>query len=107
MSKEFKGVWIPKAIYEDRELTPTDKLILSDIATLNEYFKSNETIGKEVGVSQRTASRSFKKLELLGYITTRLDGRNSSLAKMASQKSQNGYIVYKRVYNLVYNLVKG
>tara|TARA_R110000765_G_scaffold225396_1_gene329385 strand:- start:1691 stop:2332 length:642 start_codon:yes stop_codon:yes gene_type:complete len=97
MSKEFKGVWIPKAIYEDPELTPTDKLILSDIATLNEYFKSNETIGKEVGVSQRTASRSFKKLELLGYITTRLDGRNRvakmarGVDKMASQPRQNGF----------------
>mgnify|MGYP006171108683 CR=1 FL=1 len=104
LSKEFKGVWVPKAIYEDRVLTPTDKLILSDIATLNEYFKSNETIGKEVGVSQRTASRSFKKLESLGYITTISDGRNRvakmargvakmarGVDKMARQPSQNGF----------------
>ena len=96
MSEKFKGVWIPKAIYEDKNLTPTDKLILSDIATLNEYFKSNETICKEVGVSKRTAGRSFQKLESLGYITTSLDGRNrvvkmtSTLAKMAKQPSQNG-----------------
>ena len=103
LSKEFKGVWIPKEIYQDKELNPTEKLILSDIVTLGEYFKSNETIGKEVGVSIRTASRSIKKLESMGYITTKLDGRNrvakmtstldkmtSTLAKMAKQPSQNG-----------------
>jgi len=62
MAKEFKGVWIPKEIYQDRELNPTEKLILSDIATLGEYFKSNETIAIEVGVSQCTVSRSIKKI---------------------------------------------
>ena len=77
MNKEFKGVWIPKEIYQDKELNPTEKLILSDISTLGEYFKSNETIAKEVGVSIRTASRSIKKLESIGYINTKLfDGRN-------------------------------
>ena len=104
MSKEFKGVWIPKEIYQDKDLNPTEKLILSDIATLGEYFKSNETIGKEVGVSIRTASRSIKKLESMGYITTKLDGRNrvakltstldkmtSTLDKMARQPRQNGF----------------
>ena len=104
MSKEFKGVWIPKEIYQDKELNPTEKLILSDIATLGEYFKSNETIAKEVGVSIRTASRSIKKLELMGYITTKLDGRNrvakltstldkmtSTLDKMARHPRQNGF----------------
>ena len=102
MSKEFKGVWIPKEIYQDKELNPTEKLILSDIATLGEYFKSNETIAKEVGVSIRTASRSIKKLESIGYIDTKLfDGRNRvvkltravdkltrAVDKMARQPSQ-------------------
>jgi len=77
VSKEFKGVWIPKEIYQDEKLNPTEKLILSDIATLGEYFKSNETIAKEVNVSIKTVSRSIKKLELIGYINTKLfDGRH-------------------------------
>ena len=102
MSKEFKGVWIPKEIYQDKDLNPTEKLILSDIATLGEYFKSNETIAKEVGVSIRTASRSIKKLESIGYIDKKLfDGRNRvvkltravdkltrAVDKMARQPSQ-------------------
>ena len=95
MSKEFKGVWIPKEIYQDRELNPTEKLILSDIATLGEYFKSNETIAIEVGVSQCTISRSIKKLDKLSYIKTQYDGRKrliklrSTLSKMIKQTYQN------------------
>jgi hypothetical protein len=97
MSKEFKGVWIPLDIYQDRLLNPTDKLILSDIAALPNYFKSNLTTSIEVGVSKRTAQRTFKKLELLGYITTTLDGRNrvakltTPIDKMTTYHSQNGH----------------
>ena len=95
MSKEFKGVWIPKEIYQDKELNPTEKLILSDIATLGEYFKSNETIGKEVGVSQCTVSRSITQLCDKGYIQTQYDGRTRliklqrTLIKLIKQPYQN------------------
>ena len=94
MSKEFKGVWIPREIYQDKELNPTEKLILSDIATLGEYFKSNETIGNEVGVAQCTVTRSIKKFETLGYITTQYNGRTrviklrSTLSKLPKQTKQ-------------------
>ena len=95
MSKEFKGVWIPKEIYQDKDLNPTEKLILSDIATLGEYFKSNETIGKEVGVSQCTVSRSITQLNDKGYIQTQYDGRTRliklqrTLIKLIKQPYQN------------------
>tara|TARA_R110000822_G_scaffold3661_1_gene15792 strand:- start:131 stop:775 length:645 start_codon:yes stop_codon:yes gene_type:complete len=94
VSKEFKGVWIPKEIYQDKELNPTEKLILSDIATLGEYFKSNETIGKEVGISQCTVSRSITQLCDKGYIQTQYDGRTRliklqrTLIKMIKQPYQ-------------------
>ncbi len=94
MAKEFRGVWIPKEIYQDRELNPTEKLILSDIATLGEYFKSNETIAIEVGVAQCTVTRSIKKFEKLGYIKTQYDGRTRliklrmTLSKLLKQTKQ-------------------
>ena len=96
MAKEFTGVWVPIGIYQDKSLNPTDKFILSDILTLAEYYKSNETIAIEVGVSKRTATRSIKKLEDLGYIKTYFNGRTriakmtTPLAKMAKLPSQNG-----------------
>lgn len=94
MAKEFKGVWIPKAIYQDKGLNPTEKLILSDIATLGEYFKTNETIAIEVGVAQCTVTRSIKKFETLGYIKTQYNGRTRviklrrTLSKLLKQTKQ-------------------
>ena len=96
MAKEFKGVWVPIAIYQDKRLNPTDKFILADILTLNEYYKSNDTVAIEVGVSKRTATRSFKKLENIGYIKTKFNGRSriakmtTPIANMAKQPSQIG-----------------
>ena len=126
MAKEFKGVWIPKAIYQDKALNPTDKLIMSDIFTLGEYYKSNETIALEVGVSRATASRAITNLIDKGYITKYFDGRNRRLKlthqpnqidspggsnsvsrklKLTQLPAQIASLVYKIVYNLVYILV--
>ena len=99
LSKEFKGVWVPKAIYLFKELTPWDKFILSDIHSLcssNQiYFKSNSTICEEVGVSIPSVSRSVKKLVQLGLITSTYDGRirhikqTKALIKKINQASQS------------------
>ena len=99
MSKNFTGVWIPRAIYQDTRLTPTDKLILADIASLclegGDYFKSNDTIAAEVNVSVPSVSRSIKKLVKLGLITSQYDGRTRlikmirALIKLIKQTNQN------------------
>jgi len=98
MAKEFTGVWIPKAIYQDDKLTPTDKLILSDIFNLcaegGDYFKTNETIAKEVNISIPSVSRTIKKLINLNYIKCEYNGRSrlikmiSTLIKLIKQPNQ-------------------
>ena len=99
MAKEFSGVWIPKAIYQNDKLTPTDKLILSDIYNLcaegGDYFKTNETIAKEVNISVPSVSRTIKKLINLNYIKCEYNGRSrlikmiSTLIKLIKQPNQN------------------
>ena len=79
----FKGVWIPKAIYENHSLTPTDKLILADIATMGEYFKSDEKIAEEIGARDHS---KFKRL---------------ILAKVNTERPRNSTM------NLVQDLIKG
>ena len=98
MAKEFTGVWIPKAIYQMHDITPVGKLILADIFNLckssDGYFKSNETIAKEVGVSVTTVSRTIKHLVLAGMINSSYDGRTRlikltrALAKLTKQTYQ-------------------
>tara|TARA_R100001015_G_C4629754_1_gene190846 strand:+ start:1119 stop:1766 length:648 start_codon:yes stop_codon:yes gene_type:complete len=99
MAKEFTGVWIPKAIYQNDKLTPTDKLILSDIYNLcaegRDYFKTNDTIAKEVNISIPSVTRSIKKLIKFNYIKCEFNGRSrlikmiSTLIKMIKQPNQN------------------
>ena len=99
MAKEFSGVLIPKAIYQNDKLTPTDKLILSDIYNLcaegGDYFKTNETIAKEVNISVPSVSRTIKKLINLNYIKCEYNGRSrlikmiSTLIKLIKQPNQN------------------
>jgi DNA-binding MarR family transcriptional regulator len=99
MAKEFAGVWVPKVIYQDDKLTPTDKLILSDIFNLcaegGDYFKTNETIAKEVNISIPSVSRTIKKLINLNYIKCEYNGRSrlikmiSTLIKLIKQPNQN------------------
>jgi len=98
MAKQFTGVWIPKAIYQDDKLTPTDKLILADIFNLcaegGDYFKTNETIAKEVNISIPSVSRTIKKLINLNYIKCEYNGRSrlikmiSTLIKLIKQPNQ-------------------
>ena len=98
MAKQFTGVWIPKVIYQDQKLTPTDKLILADIFNLcadnGEYFKTNETISNEINISIPSVSRSIKKLTNLNYVKCEFNGRArlikmiSTLIKMIKQPNQ-------------------
>lgn len=98
MAKEFTGVWIPKAIYQKHDITPVAKLILADIFNLckssDGYFKSNETIAKEVGVSITTVSRTIKQLGSAGMINSSYDGRTRlikltrALTKLTKQTYQ-------------------
>lgn len=99
MNREFKGVWIPKAIYQDDKLSPTDKLILADIYNLccegGDYFKTNETIANEVNISVPSVTRTIKKLISLNYIKCEFNGRSrliklmKPLIKMIKQPNQN------------------
>ena len=98
MAKEFAGVWIPKAIYQDDKLSPTDKLILSDIFNLcaagGEYFKTNDTIAKEINISTGSVTRTIKKLNELNYIKCKYNGRArlinmiSTVVKLINQPHQ-------------------
>ena len=98
MAKEFTGVWIPKAIYQDDKLSPTDKLILADIFNLccegGDYFKTNDTIAKEINISTPSVSRTIKKLTNLNYIKCEYNGRSrlikmiSTLIKLIKQPNQ-------------------
>jgi DNA-binding Lrp family transcriptional regulator len=72
MEREFLGVWIPKEIYLNKELTPTDKLLLAEITSLaknGECFASNQHFSEFLGISKSQVSRLITKLVRLNFIS--------------------------------------
>lgn len=96
--RDFKGVWIPKEIWLDERLTALDKVILTEIDSLdrgeNGCFASNEHLAKFCQCSERKVTESVAKLIGFNYVKIiSFDGRKrflrSCLAENAIQGSKN------------------
>lgn len=98
MERDFKGVWIPKAIWLDNRLNALDKVILTEIDSLDQgesgCYASNKYIAEFCQCSERKVSDAITKLTKLGYIKlTSFDGRTrilqSCIEKSASLPRKN------------------
>ena len=93
--RDFKGVWIPKEIWLNKELTMIEKVLLTEIDSLdneNHCIASNEYFAEFCNCGIATVTRAIKHLKDLGYIREiAYDGRHRklSLIKMISQTNQN------------------
>lgn len=88
-NREFKGVWIPRALYLNEELNWTEKLIILEIDSFSRNgmpcFISNEHLCKHLKVSASTIEKALKKTEDLGYIIRShavIDGHNRRILRM-------------------------
>lgn len=118
--RDFKGIWIPKEIWLNEELSAIEKIVWAEIDSLDSSergcYMSNEHLAKFCQCSERTISSAISKLEKLKYITiTSFDGRRrniqSSIENIARQgrkyceaESQNN-AGHNSIYN-IYNNTK-
>ena len=75
MNRDFKGVWIPKDIWLNKDLTAIDKVVLTEIGSLdneNHCTATNKYLAEFCGVSESTITRSIKKLVELNLIETEM-----------------------------------
>lgn len=85
--RDFKGVWIPKHIYLDRELSWTEKILLIEIDSLDKgegCYASNEYLADFLQVSKGQIVDLRTGLRKKGYLIDRkFDGRRQwiSVAK--------------------------
>ena len=78
--KEFTGVWIPRIVIEDKDLSSEEKILFADISSFNQCFKMNSTFAEQFGVSIPTIQRWLRKLKEKGYvIESGFDGRKRYL----------------------------
>lgn len=76
--RQFKGIWIPAHIWEQLDLTAAERCLWAEIDSFTNansgYYKTNEQASEELGISERSVSRAFAKLENLGAITIEKSG---------------------------------
>ena len=98
LTRDFKGVWIPKEIWLDERLNTIDKIILIEIDSLDSTeegcFASNKYLADFCQCTETTISTSINKLIKLEYLKLlKFDGRKrylkSSLKKIERQTLKN------------------
>ena len=71
-TRDFKGIWISKQIWLDKKLNALDKVILSEIDSLDSTeegcYASNEYLADFCQCSPSKVSSSISKLIELNYI---------------------------------------
>lgn len=101
MMRDFKGVWIPKAVWLDDRLSALEKMILAEIDSLDcgsdGCYASNQYIAGFCQCSCTKVSLSVSKLVSLGYVTSSIHNRarvlKSCLSKSEDMLSKNESIL--------------
>lgn len=83
MSRDFKGIWIPKEIWLATDISYFEKLLWAEIDSLStedNCFASNDYFAEFFQCRVETVSRGISKLKELGYISeVGFDGRKRYL----------------------------
>lgn len=96
--KQYKGVWLPKEILDNPDLTPTEKILLAIIESLDDEqaggcYASNKYLSEKIATTERSTIRCITDLKNKGYLVqTKFDGRVRFLRvttpKLAEQTRQ-------------------
>lgn len=95
--RDFKGIWIPKEIWLDENLTAIDKIIFSEINSLDVEdsdgcYASNEYLASFCKCGVTKVSTSISKLTDLGYIKlVKTDGRKRWLKTCLSKNERQAF----------------
>jgi len=80
--RAFRGIWIPKSVWLNKELTTTEKFILAEIDSFRTTpwgcFMSNAAFGELLQLSPSRVSQIISKLQNMGYVTLRYTYKTGS-----------------------------
>jgi len=87
--RNFLGVWIPKNVYLNTDLSWSEKILLVEIESLDNEkgcFASNDYFADFLGVTKTTISTSISKLKKLGFLEqVSFDGRTRVIKVISSE----------------------
>lgn len=103
--RDFKGIWIPKDIWLNKELSIVEKALLAEIDSLKVCNAGNDYFADFFGVSVPTITRAVAHLKELGLIEFSFDGRVRTLRliKMIRQTNQNDEYINTSISNNLNN----
>jgi len=81
MKRDFKGIWIPKDIWQNEKLSVMEKILYVEIESLDNgegCFARNEHFGKFLGLSKNRCSALISSLIDKGFVTMELKYRDGS-----------------------------
>lgn len=79
MPRDFKGVWIPRDIWQSRQLSLMERVLFVEIHSLDNErgcFASNRHFAEFFGVSERQIRTYIGKLKVKGFISVSIQNRN-------------------------------
>ena len=68
MKRKFKGIWIPAALWESKELTLQEKCLIAEIDSFTVFFMSNKALADFMGVSKRRVQQIIVGLSERGIV---------------------------------------
>ncbi len=77
-SRDFKGIWIPKEIWESNQLSIMEKVLFVEIHSLDNErgcYASNRYFSVFFGVSERQIQTYIAGLKAKGFITVTIQNR--------------------------------
>lgn len=107
--RDFKGVWIPKEVWLDTRLNALDKIILTEIDSLDNgekgCYASNKYIAEFCQCSETKVSTAISKLIKIGYLyVQKFDGRQRELkSRLSNFERQDLKICNSDIKNLKEN----
>ena len=82
MNRDFRGIWIPRHIWLDKNLKPIEKILLAEIESLGGLhdgcFASNQYFAEFLDLSKDRTSKLISGLKNKGYITVELSYKEGS-----------------------------
>lgn len=91
INRDFKGVWIPRDVWLNTELSALEKVIFVEIDSLDGEdgcWASNAYLAKFCQCSKDKITQTVKKLQEMNYIeVTNIDGR-SRIIKVVKDRKQ-------------------
>ena len=90
-SRDFKGIWIPKEIWESNQLSIMEKVLFVEIHSLDNErgcYASNRYFAEFFDVSERQIQNRIAGLKAKGFITVTIQNRYERVMRAAGKHAR-------------------